>query len=95
MLLGAILALLFLPQVDHQTEAEKAMRERQYTVAITHLQKAVEADPKDYTAQFNLALAQSLAGLHAEAAAGFRKTLELKPDLDQSFGITRRVSEAR
>ena len=46
--------------------------------------KAVAADPKDYAAHFNLALANSLLGKDAEAIAGYRTVLELKPGLYQA-----------
>lgn len=44
-------------------------------------QKAVAADPKDFSAYFNLAFAQSMLNKDAEAIASYRKVLELKPGL--------------
>lgn len=43
--------------------------------------KAVAADPKDYSAHFNLAFAQSMQNKDAEAVASYRKVLELKAGL--------------
>ncbi len=43
--------------------------------------KAIEADPKDYGAYFNMAFAQSMQDKDAEAIASYRKVLELKPGL--------------
>ncbi len=44
-------------------------------------QKALAADPKDYSLHFNLAFAQSLLNKDAEAIASYRKVLELKPGI--------------
>ncbi len=43
--------------------------------------KAAAADPKDYSAFFNLAFAQSMLNKDAEASANYRKVLELKPGI--------------
>lgn len=43
--------------------------------------KAIAADPKDYSAHFNLAFALSMQNKDAEATASYRKVLELKPGL--------------
>ncbi len=59
----------------------KALDERDYATAAQLFAKAVEADPADFAARFHLALADSLLGREAEAAAGYRKVLELKPGL--------------
>ncbi len=44
-------------------------------------EKAVAADPKDYSALFHLSLAQTFVNKDEAAMAGFRKVLEMKPDL--------------
>lgn len=52
--------------------------------------KAAAADPKDYSAFFNLAFAQSMLNKDVEAIASYRKVLELKPALyeaDLNLGI--------
>jgi len=62
----------------------KALDEKRYQDAVTELNSAIAADPKDYGAHFNLALAYSLLGKDADAVAEYKKTLELKPDLYQA-----------
>ena len=86
---GAVLVALLLqsaaaPASDLQSEGLKALEQKNYPAAIEALGKAVAADPKDYAAHFNLALAYSLAGRDAEAIGEYRKTLELKPGLYQA-----------
>jgi Tfp pilus assembly protein PilF len=82
--------LLFAPPVDYLADALKALDANQPAVAEPLLRKAVEGDPKDYAAHFNLALALSLQQKDAEAIPELRKTLELKPGLyeaDLNLGI--------
>ncbi len=43
--------------------------------------KAISADPKDYSAYFNLAFAQTMLNKDSEATASYRKVLELQPGL--------------
>src|SRR5947199_5888425 len=59
----------------------KALDEKRYAAAIESFTKAIAADPKDYAAHFNLALAYSLLGRNTDAATEYRQTLSLKPDL--------------
>jgi Tfp pilus assembly protein PilF len=59
----------------------KALEDGKYEAAITAFQKAIVADPKDYFAHFNLAMAYSLLHRDPEGVAEYRKTLELKPGL--------------
>jgi tetratricopeptide (TPR) repeat protein len=66
---------------DPAAEGRKALEAEKYDVAAEWLEKAVQTDPKDYAAQFHLALANTMLGRNAEAIAGYRKVLELKPDL--------------
>jgi tetratricopeptide (TPR) repeat protein len=73
-------ALLFL-QSDPYTEGLKALDEARYEAAVQAFTKAIEAEPKDYTAHFNLALAYGFLNRDAEGIAAYRKTLELKPGL--------------
>jgi len=78
----AILAAFLLLQTpDFSAEGLKALDDSKYDLAAQSFLKAVEADPKDYSAHFNLALAYSLLGKDAEGIAEYRKTLELKPGL--------------
>src|SRR5947199_2743015 len=78
----AILATFLLLQApDFTGDGLKALDDGKYDVAAQLFAKAVEADPKDYSAHFNLALAYSFLGNDAEGIAEYRKTLELKPGL--------------
>lgn len=76
-----LLAALLVQTVDYQAEAAKALDAKQYQAAVDLLNKAVAADPKDYGAQFNLALAYSLLGNDAEAIPHYKVVLDLKPGL--------------
>lgn len=74
--------LLFLLQApDFKADGIKALESQKYDAAAESFAKAIQADPKDYTAHFHLALAYSLVHKDAEAIAEYKKTLELKPDL--------------
>jgi len=64
---------------DPAAEGLKALDAKKYDVAAAEFTKAVAADPKDYTAHFNLALANTMLGKPAEAIAGYKKVLELQP----------------
>src|SRR5882724_10781414 len=78
----AIAVVFFLFQaVDYNAEGMKALEEGKYDAAVQSFGKALETDPKDYTAHFNLALAYSFLHKDAEGIAEYRKTLELKPGL--------------
>lgn len=59
----------------------KALEEGKYEAAVAAFQKAIAADPKDYFAHFNLAMAYSFLHQDAEGVAEYRKTLEIKPGL--------------
>ena len=62
----------------------KALNEGRYEAAAQAFAKAIEADPNDYTAHFNLAMAYSFLNRDAEGITEYRKTLELKPGLYQA-----------
>lgn len=74
-------ALFFLQSVDYNAEGMKALEEAKYDAAVVAFNKAIEADPKDYAAHFNLALAYGFLHKDEEGVAEYRKTLELKPGL--------------
>ncbi len=77
-----VLALLFFLQgPDFAAEGLKALDEHRYEAAAEDFRKAIEADPKDYSFHFNLALAYSFLHRDADGIAEYRKTLELKPGL--------------
>jgi Tfp pilus assembly protein PilF len=78
----ALAAILFFLQApDYVTEGLKALDTRDYTQAAQLFAKAVAADPKDYSAHFHLALADSMLQHDADAAGEYRKALELRPGL--------------
>jgi tetratricopeptide (TPR) repeat protein len=80
-----ILLLALLAQSpDFTAQGLKALDDRQYEVAAGLFTKAVAANPKDYAAHFNLALAYSLAGQDAQAIPEYRAVLELQPGLYQA-----------
>jgi tetratricopeptide (TPR) repeat protein len=66
---------------DVAAEGLKALDARQYDTAIALFTEAVAADPKDYSAHFNLGLAYSLAGRDAQAIPEYKAVLELQPDV--------------
>jgi tetratricopeptide (TPR) repeat protein len=78
---AAALLLLLAQPPDFSAEGLKALEAQKYVEAVQLFTKALEADPKDYGAQFHLALAESLLGKDAEAIAGYKKVLDLKPGL--------------
>jgi tetratricopeptide (TPR) repeat protein len=74
-------ALLFFVQADYTSDGMKALESGNYPDAVAAFTKAIAADPKDYFAHFNLAMAHTLLHQDNEAVAEYRKTLELKPKL--------------
>ena len=74
-------ALLFFAQADATSDGLKALEQGRYEAAVSAFAKAIEADPKDYFAHFNLAMSYTLLRKDAEAVAEYRKTLEIKPGL--------------
>ncbi|MGE5487788.1 MAG: tetratricopeptide repeat protein [bacterium] len=81
----ALALALALQAPDPSAEGLKALEARDYAAAIGHFTAAIEADPDDYTAHFNLGLAYSLSGRDDEAISEYSKTLELKPGLYQAL----------
>ncbi len=79
--MGAIAVALLLLQLDFNAEGLKALEDGKYEAAVQAFAKAIEADPKDYSAHFNLALAYGFLHRDDEGIAEYRKTLELKPGL--------------
>ncbi len=66
---------------DLQTEGLQALDHQQFAQAEQIFSKLAAQDPKDFTAFFNLALAESGLGKRDEAIRDYRKVLELKPNL--------------
>jgi tetratricopeptide (TPR) repeat protein len=81
MWLFAAAFLLLFQTPDYSADGIKALEEGKYDAAVQAFTKAIEADPKDYFAHFNLAFAYGALHKDAEAIAEYRKTLELKPGL--------------
>jgi Tfp pilus assembly protein PilF len=74
-------ALLLAQATDPVSDGLKALEEGKNEAAVQAFGRALAADPQDYFAHFNLALAYGALGRDAEAAAEYRKTLELKAGL--------------
>ncbi|HEY1241439.1 MAG TPA: tetratricopeptide repeat protein [Bryobacteraceae bacterium] len=77
-------ALLFFQTAGPAADGLKALDEGRYDSAVQSFSKAIEADPNDYTAHFNLALAYSFLQKDTEGVAEYRKTLAIKPGLYQA-----------
>jgi len=75
------LALLFFLQADYTGDGMKALEGGRFADAVTAFSKATAADPKDYFAHFNLAMAHTFLHHDTEAVTEYRKTLEIKPGL--------------
>jgi tetratricopeptide (TPR) repeat protein len=77
-----ILLLAFLAQApDYLADGLKALDAGKPDAAVESFTKAIAADPADYSAHFNLALAYSMAGKDAQAIPEYKKTLLLHPGL--------------
>src|SRR5947209_11074582 len=79
-----VAAILAAQSTDPIAEGMKALEARNYDQAIALFSKAVAANPTDYSAHFNLALAYSLSGQDALAVPEYRRTLEIKPGIFQA-----------
>ena len=79
-----LLATLLAQTADFTAQGLKAMEDRRYDAAVSLFTQAVAANPKDYAAHFNLALAYSLAGNDAQAIPEYKAVLELQPGLYQA-----------
>jgi len=64
-----------------QAEGLQALDHQQFAQAEQIFSKLAAQDPQDYTAFFNLALAETGLGKKEQAISHYRKTLELKPNL--------------
>jgi|SRR5579871_300239 len=80
----AAAALLFFQTAGPSADGLKALEDGRYDAAAQSFAKAIEADPSDYSAHFNLALAYSFLQKDNEGIAEYRKALELKPGLYQA-----------
>jgi len=80
----AALLLLAFQNPDYSAEGLKALDAQKYDLAAQYFAKAIEADPNDYAAYFNLALAETMLGKKDQAIADYKKVLDLKPGLYQA-----------
>ncbi|HEX3879142.1 MAG TPA: tetratricopeptide repeat protein [Bryobacteraceae bacterium] len=80
----AAAALFFIQAANPEAAGLKALEDHQYEAAVEQFRKAIEADPSDYSAHFNLAMAYGFLNRDAEGIAEYKKTLELKPGLFQA-----------
>lgn len=80
-MVAAALLLFFLQTPDYDAEGAKALEAGKYEAAADSFTKAIAADPRDYYAHFNLAMAYTYLHRDAEGLAEYRKTLEVKPGL--------------
>ena len=78
-ILSILLALTL--QVDPQAAGLQALDEGDYARAEQIFSDLVKQDPKDYTALFNLALAETGLKKDGEAAEHYRQVLVIKPGL--------------
>ena len=62
-------------------DGNKALDAKQYDRALELFSQAAAADPKDYAAHFQLALAYSLLGRDGDAIPQYKTTLELHPGM--------------
>src|SRR5581483_173797 len=74
-------ALLFFQAAGPSAEGLKALEEGRYEAAAQAFRQAIAADPKDYFAHFNLALADSFLQKDEEGIAEYRQALQLHPGL--------------
>ncbi len=68
-------------QTNPQAEGLQALDHHDYRRAEEIFTKAAAADPKDYSALFNLALAETALNEDEKAAEHYKQTLALKPGL--------------
>src|SRR5450631_477266 len=62
-------------------DGNKALDAKQYDRALELFSQATAADPRDYAAHFQLALAYSLLGRDSDAIPQYKATLELHPGM--------------
>jgi tetratricopeptide (TPR) repeat protein len=77
---------------DLQSAGLQALDQKKYAEAEQIFTKAAAADPKDFSAFFNLALAETAQQKNEQAAAHFQQVLVLKPSLyeaELNLGILR------
>ena len=76
-----LLLALLAQSTDFSAEGLKALDAQKYEDAVALFSKATSADPKDYSAHFNLALAYSFLNKDPQAIAEYETVLSLHPSL--------------
>ncbi|HET7892100.1 MAG TPA: tetratricopeptide repeat protein [Candidatus Sulfotelmatobacter sp.] len=66
------------------TKAEEFIQKKDYASAEPLLQKAVDADPANYEAWFDLGFAENGLGKTSDSIAAYRKSVAAKPDVFES-----------
>ncbi|MGA8764384.1 MAG: tetratricopeptide repeat protein, partial [Candidatus Sulfotelmatobacter sp.] len=66
------------------TQAEDAIQKQNYAAAETLLRKAVDRDPKNYVAWFDLGFVENALARIDESVAAYRKSVAAKPDVFES-----------
>jgi len=66
---------------DPSADGLKALDDKRYDAAVQSFTAAVAADPKDFSAHFNLAFSFGMLHRDADAISEYRKAIDLKPDL--------------
>ncbi len=72
-----------------------AVREGDYEGAVNAFERAVEVDPNDARARYNLALALQYRGRDGDselAIAGYRRAIDLDPELIEAYMMTRTMN---
>ena len=65
-------------------QAEEFIEKREYAAAEPLLRKAVESDPKNYVAWFDLGFVENGLGKVEDSIAAYRKSVAAKPDVFES-----------
>ena len=77
----ALVSVLVSGPGDPSADGLKALDQNRYADAVQNFTAAIAADPKDFSAHFNLAFALSMLRRDPESVAEYRKALDIKPDL--------------
>ncbi len=77
----ALLSASLLSAQATEQDGNQALEKQDYPAAIRIFSALAAADPKDYTAWFNLALAESAAQKDPDAILHYQRVLDLKPDV--------------
>ena len=77
----ALVSVLASGPGDPSADGLKALDQNRYADAVQNFTAAIAADPKDFSAHFNLAFALSMLRRDPESVAEYRKALDIKPDL--------------